>query len=251
MQNNGENGMDLQNYETMHFLERNNWWYVTRRDLLRKILKQTNRRFHNAVDLGCGVGSNSEVLLEFSESVFGLDCEKKAIIYAKDRNESIHFVEGSILDCPFSDKSFDLVVCMDVLEHVKDEDALSEISRILTENGYLFITVPAHMKLWNINDYFSKHHRRYHKANIFNLLRRSFRIVRLEYWNFPMYIPARLFGPLSLRGLKKNGLRNNLTLIPQPFNDLLQKILLLENQIILKTRSYPPTGVSLIALAKK
>ena len=54
----------------------------------------------------------------------------------------------NLLEVP--DNSFDLVIACDVLEHVADDsEAMSEIYRVLTDNGYVILTVPQEDNLSN------------------------------------------------------------------------------------------------------
>jgi len=243
--------MDPRNYDTIRDLEQGNWWYASRRDLLQRILRARGNRSQAIIDVGCGVGSNCSVLQEIAEIVVGVDIEEKAIEYAKRRSPSTIFLEGSVLDLPFPNNTFDVVVCLDVLEHTEDEEALSEIARILTSEGILILTVPASMALWNINDVFSKHRLRYEKEGLHQLLQGFFEIYRLQYWNFLLYAPVRIMGPLSLRGMTQKRLRNNLSLIPRPLNRFLLVLMKIENSLISRSRSFPPIGVSLVAVVKK
>ena len=52
-------------------------------------------------------------------------------------------VVGSVYDLPFSDNTFDMVLCMVVLEHLEDPPkAISEIKRVLKPNGRILASVP-------------------------------------------------------------------------------------------------------------
>lgn len=55
-----------------------------------------------------------------------------------------HYVQqGDITDLPFDDNRFDLIICNHVLEHIpNDQQAMSELSRVLKPNGTCLITVP-------------------------------------------------------------------------------------------------------------
>lgn len=61
-------------------------------------------------------------------------------------------------------ESLDLVLLMDVIEHIDDVDSfLKELLTKVKPGGYLFITVPAHQFLFSVHDIFLKHFRRYNK----------------------------------------------------------------------------------------
>jgi SAM-dependent methyltransferase len=52
-------------------------------------------------------------------------------------------IEADAAKLPFSDSSFDVMICRELIEHVPDEQAVySEIKRVITPHGYLLITTP-------------------------------------------------------------------------------------------------------------
>ena len=67
-------------------------------------------------------------------------------ITSKDKREN--WIHEHIHDCntpgyPFADKYFDLIICSDVIEHVRNQDVLiNEIIRVLKDNGEIFLTTP-------------------------------------------------------------------------------------------------------------
>ena len=67
------------------------------------------------------------------------------IIGADSAYESAHVKKADLLALPFDDGAFDVVLCLDVLEHVSLLDqprALQEIARIVKDEGRLFMSVP-------------------------------------------------------------------------------------------------------------
>ncbi len=88
------------------------------------------------LDVGCGEGVFVEELLRNGFSnVMGID----------ENYSSDIVVKGSALSLPFQDKSFDVVLFLDVLEHIsieKQEIAIKEIFRILRAGGTLVVSIP-------------------------------------------------------------------------------------------------------------
>lgn len=103
-------------------------------------------RDKTVLDLGCGCGYGSfELAKSGATSVVGMDNSVEAIAYARTRysHPSVNFIVADALSIPFSDKHFDVVVCLEVLEHLAKQDALiSEIRRVLNEKGILIISTP-------------------------------------------------------------------------------------------------------------
>ena len=63
---------------------------------------------------------------------------------------------------PFPDAQFDVVTCLDVIEHIKDDvGMMREIGRVLKPGGVALFTTPAHKILWSVHDESVHHERRY------------------------------------------------------------------------------------------
>jgi SAM-dependent methyltransferase len=88
----------------------------------------------------------------------------------------------------FRDKDFDAVVSGEVLEHIEnDMHVVKEFYRALKEGGVCIITVPANQRLWDKNDEWAGHHRRYDRAQLRHLFEGAgFEIIRCTHWGFPL-----------------------------------------------------------------
>ena len=222
-------------------LERNNWWYKARRDLLARILAQLRMHFNNSLDIGCGTGVNYVVLAQHASNVYGVDIEKNALLCDKNKGYA-ELIHGNAEDLEI-DKKFDLIICMDVLEHLDDKKAINNLKNKLNKDGVLIVSVPAHMYLWGFNDTFAGHKRRYEKEEVEQLLG-NFTIKKLSYWNQSMFIPALLFCRLKIN---KNQ-QNNLNLVPKGLNRVLYFIMKMENRFFMKFNLLQ--GVSIVCVAK-
>ena len=68
---------------------------------------------------------------------------------------------------PFADASFDLVTCLDVIEHTPDDRrTLRELRRVTRPGGTLVVTVPAYQALWSAHDVVNGHYRRYRRPEL-------------------------------------------------------------------------------------
>jgi len=62
---------------------------------------------------------------------------------SKARERKISSINASGIKLPFNDESVDVVLCLDVIEHVREDDSLlSEIARVLKKSGKLVLTTP-------------------------------------------------------------------------------------------------------------
>ena len=98
------------------------------------------------IDIGCGHGSVSRDLVTQGYEVYGMEINREAV--ESLREKGIKPVEHDITQ-PFRlDEKFDLVLILDVLEHLFNPLALvAEAAKILNDDGYLIITVPLYFDL--------------------------------------------------------------------------------------------------------
>lgn len=99
------------------------------------------------IDAACGEGYGSSILAEVAEKVYGFDISKEAIDNAKSRYEkdNLFFINSCIEDLKLEGNSVDVVVSFETIEHVDEEvqkKFISEIKRVLKEDGILIISTP-------------------------------------------------------------------------------------------------------------
>jgi SAM-dependent methyltransferase len=99
-----------------------------------------------AIELGCGEGYSTQRL----NAMLGPEVELSASEYvkelvpkARDLNPHVTVIQENIYQLTHKDKSFDIVLLLEVLEHLDYPDrALVEIRRILKDDGVLILGVP-------------------------------------------------------------------------------------------------------------
>jgi SAM-dependent methyltransferase len=147
---------------------------------------------------------------------------------------------SSVIPEPLVDKKFDYVLCLDVLEHLQDdEEALRNIRRIMiaTRGKWLFLRVPALQFLYGKNDEAIGHFRRYSAKTLTALLERcAFRIHKTHYQNIAGIIPWYLIGRVARRSLAVSSNEGKM------FN-LIVPLLRLGETIV-----SPPVGLSLSSI---
>jgi len=103
--------------------------------------------FGSVLDCACGVGYGSYYLASRPPvtSVTGADLSAEAIKYANRRfqHAKLTYRTADALNMPFDDGSFDGVVSLETLEHLKTPDRfLSEVKRVLRPGGIFIVSVP-------------------------------------------------------------------------------------------------------------
>ncbi|MBD3342891.1 MAG: methyltransferase domain-containing protein [Candidatus Lokiarchaeota archaeon] len=102
------------------------------------------------LDLGCADGPFLPTLNYFSERNIGVEINLQHLSIAKNlcQNSPIKLRKTTLLNSdamnlPFKDKSFDLIFCLEVLEHVNDTYiAIKEMYRVLKKSGILICSLP-------------------------------------------------------------------------------------------------------------
>jgi methionine biosynthesis protein MetW len=95
------------------------------------------------LDIGCGNGSLIDITTEKFAEVHGCDISKTAIQEAKKRGIRAVCVDLNEVFLPYKSGSFDVIICLEVLDYVFDPlHLLCEIKRILRSKGQVILTVP-------------------------------------------------------------------------------------------------------------
>ena len=142
------------------------------------------------IEMGAGIGNFTEMFLD-KELVVAVDNHKECVKYMKRRftsSRNVIPVEMDISDphiVSLSQYRPDTVVCINVLEHVRnDEVALSYMSEILKKGGRLILMVPAFQILYGSIDRLLGHHRRFSKKELISrLCDTSFVIKEISFIN--------------------------------------------------------------------
>jgi SAM-dependent methyltransferase len=110
---------------------------------LRAIFGRYVRAMDDCLDLGCGDGGTSGFYLtQNARSYIGVDVSERAVELATSRGLAAKTVEDASR-LPFADDSFDIVVCIEVLEHLfEPQTAAAEAVRVLRSGGRFIATVP-------------------------------------------------------------------------------------------------------------
>lgn len=112
------------------------------------VLKSTlDLKGKKVLDVGSGEGHLTRMMTKEGASIIGLECTarqlEKATSYEKVGDET--YVDAVAQSLPFDEQSFDIVVFFNSLHHIPVEDqftALTEAVRVLTPNGYIYISEP-------------------------------------------------------------------------------------------------------------
>jgi SAM-dependent methyltransferase len=231
-----------------HRVEERHWWYRGRRTVLARALARLGLAPGvRILDAGCGSGRNMVELARHG-SVVGVELSNASVEVARARGVG-EVIEGSVMEMPFAENSFDLAVSLDVIEHLQDDrGALRELRRVVAPGGVLLVTVPAYQWLWSRHDVINHHHRRYNRRTLLAAAADGgWRAQRITHFNsllLPVAVAMRALEPLNRSGTESS---LDLWVPPEPLNRLLQQPLNLEAELIGRGARIP-AGLSLLAL---
>ncbi len=114
----------------------------------------------DVLDLGCGEGYGSELLMSSCSALTSLDISDEAtrITYGKTGKRVVR-ADGRLM--PFRDNSFDVIVSFEVFEHIENvKKYLTEVFRMLKKGGLFIVSTPnvetypmAGMNPWHVKEY--------------------------------------------------------------------------------------------------
>jgi SAM-dependent methyltransferase len=229
-------------------MEKQHFWYVSRRALLGSLLRKYFKKEANILDVGCGSGYNLKFLSQYFPNIKGIDLSKDSIEYGERFLGLKNIKLGDAYNPEGKEGTLDGILALDVLEHIKeDRQALERWLNLLKPGGKVILTVPAFNFLWRKHDSLSHHKRRYTKKKMKELTSPGFRIIFRSYWNKSSFFPV-----LILKYLEKIGFSSGdggFESINPILNKYFLRRLLKENKRIFKKRlGY---GVSLVCVIQK
>lgn len=232
-------------------VDEDHWWYRGRRRIIRAELdKLALPAGARILDAGCGSGRTLQELVDYG-TVSGVELNPDAAELARARNLG-EVVVGRLEELPWADETFDLVTCLDVIEHTPDDiPALAELRRVCRRGGWLLVTVPAYQALWSLHDEANHHYRRYSRASLRGAaLAAGWSVTRMTAFNSLLLAPAAAVRVVQRRFGTHNGYTNDLEIGPAWLNDVLERPLALEASWLARDRRLP-MGLSLLALLRR
>lgn len=151
-----------------------------------QMAKQENLNGKVVVDVGCSNGLLAHYLIgEKPKKYIGVDPSSSAIALAQKNVKGPTFVVGTAASVPSADKTADVVLLFDVIEHVPagtEVDALKECHRVLKKDGVLLLSTPNNHPLTNMLDVvWYAGHRHYKPEKLKELLSRAgFRVESMH-----------------------------------------------------------------------
>lgn len=194
------------------------------------------------LEIGCGIGNFTKALQKYG-TIWAIDINPEYIKQTQDlvgdgKRVGVSDIEKD--EYFFKDKKFDCIVCLNVLEHIKDDEkALKNMFDLLKNGGFLILLVPAFIFLYGKIDESIGHYRRYEDKKLKETLNKiGFTVIKSRIINFigavGWWISSKL---LSNNKVEEEKIR--------VFNLIAPFVLTLEDIF------EPPFGTSILVIAKK
>lgn len=240
--------MDRATYDRMAEIDGSHWWFVARRKIIDRLIRDQVPLGPDAqiLEMGCGTGSNIALLQRFG-TVDAVEPDDPVRALATARTGVA--VKGGLLPdgVDLADGRYDMIAMLDVLEHIPgDHAALTALRPKLAPGGRILVTVPASPWLWSAHDVAHHHHRRYTASTLRAVFEATgYRLRHLTHFNsllFPLIVSARAVGKVTARAGGDDALP------PALINGLLQRLFAAERHWV--GRRTLPFGVSLAVVAE-
>lgn len=126
------------------------WLHCIRRDwiinALHSVVFKTDKANRSALEVGPGAGGYLPALKDIASKVVASDIEESYLEYIQSKfadDESISYVVDDITSTKIKPKSFDLILCTEVIEHIPDSQAaLNSLHDLLKSDGKLILSTP-------------------------------------------------------------------------------------------------------------
>lgn len=166
------------------------WWYRAKSNLLNDILKNYSKyKFNKILEIGPGKGNNIKILNQYGD-VDVLDKENFFLEYLK-KNYPLD-ISAYYSDLNEINKKYDLIILLDVLEHIKDDKKfMNTLANYLNPKGIVIVGVPAYRFLWSVHDEKLEHFRRYTWKSLTSTFT-NYKIVKRFGFNY-LLLPIRYF----------------------------------------------------------
>jgi SAM-dependent methyltransferase len=232
-------------------IARHPWWTARSRLLLQLLRRIERRNPCRIIEVGCGWGTNFRELERCGYAVTGLDISREAL-ERLDRSDRTLIEADLADDLPPNVPQYDVVLALDVIEHMDDDQgAVRRLAQLTKPGGHVIISVPALPALFSEFDKVQGHRRRYTpEALRYALAGSGLELVEILWWGQWM---ARLLGARKSANRARAGDSNAqiykryLALPPWPGVWFLKLMFLVDQIRTLRRRNV--TGTSIFAIA--
>ena len=256
------NVFDPEYYQRLYEIEEQHWWAKGMRSLMDGLFEKhlSGKQTMHVLDAGCGTGYLLNSLEERSDvaHVVGFDLSSEALEFCRRRGHT-RLALCSAIYPPFANESFDLILCIDTLQHLSpagaDETAMRAFARMLRPGGFVYLRTNSalgHRRLENVD---ANLYRRYRRPELKAMTQSAgLRVVKASYVNLLPSLWGMLREYLNSNPQPTKAIGPGLTIqIPRSkrLNEILFTHSRFEAWLIASLGLDMPFGHSLVVLAEK
>jgi 2-polyprenyl-3-methyl-5-hydroxy-6-metoxy-1,4-benzoquinol methylase len=224
--------------ETSDLQPSEHWYFLHKLEWLIHSINKYSLNPSTSIDIGAGIGFFSKELKEIYPSLVPNCVDTNYLDSDLGETGGVFFTTEYKVE-----NSADMVLMMDVLEHVEsDEQLIRAYLSSATKNATWLITVPAFQSLWSGHDVALGHFRRYRKKQLLTILEKlDFEVMDIRYLFTPIFIPLWI-----LRKSKQNQkIHNDLQKQSRLVNLLALKILRIDLTVL--NQNLPGSTLAVVA----
>ncbi len=226
--------------------ERHWWWRAREAVVCRELTRlRPAEGWRHALDVGCGDGLLFARLRDYAAQVEGVEPDTDLVTSARRDEGTIHVQPFDAAFAP--PHRYDLMLFLDVLEHIPDaEAAVAHAASLMEPGGVVLVTVPAYRHLWTTHDDLNHHVTRYTRSELVQLLSSAFVVEHARHffrWVHPAKIVQR-----AMEGVRRPAPAPP-SIPPPPLNGIMYAMSRVEEALL--SWCPLPVGSSLLAVARK
>jgi SAM-dependent methyltransferase len=227
---------------------------ASRRNAIAEVRKAIHDTKPVIMEIGCSSGFLiSELVASFPDAcVIGADVVKDPLYRLAKRLPGVPLIRFDLLQCPLPAQSVDVLIMLNVLEHIEDDvGAMRQAFQLLKPGGVLIAEVPAGKALYDSYDEELQHFRRYASSELTDKLSAvGFAVCRKSHLGFILF-PA--FAAVKLMN-KRASARKHVTVVREQAastasNGLVRVAMEIESRWL--SRFHLPFGIRALATARR
>ena len=186
-------------------VSKDHFWIQRRFTIFHKICSEYLKGSKRIGEVGCGSGIvQYQVEQKYDRAVDGFDLNEQAL-RKNLSNKSKVFCYNIFDNNSNLEGAYDMLLLMDVIEHIEDEDLFIEaLAKMIPGDGYLAVNVPALQSLYSVYDEQVGHIRRYNYKSLNRAFaKHGFTTVKWSYWGLPL-TPLLVIRKFYLKKVKKD-----------------------------------------------
>ena len=241
--------------ELTALIHRHPWWRARTRLVLRLLKRHGVAPGARVLDAGCGWGVTLAALEQRGYRATGLDVSRQAL--ERLNRPERHLIQADLThafaESQVSSSGYDVILALDVVEHIDDDQAaVTNLARLLRPGGIFIVSVPALPELFSEFDRVQGHRRRYCPDDVRGLFSRAGLHVEQLFWWASWLVPVFRSRKRSRETPSRSPAeiyRQHLKLPPRPLDALLSAAFRWDEYRAIRGKNR--RGTSLVAIARK